>query len=433
MEDRKMDLFVQKELWEHNIQKCVNKGIDPNLLRPYTDGFIRSLLIAAISNNEYRVAPPHIACIPKDNGKIRKVFVNTPLDRLILGCVNDVYCQLYGSRIHPRCLSYQKGISVHSIIQKVCAELSNQSSDRIAGYKVDIHAYFDSVSRSVVNRALQELNTGSVLDMILYDYYNQDLVIDENGEVIEHYKSLAQGCAFGTFLANYVLRDVDDVLSSIVPIYYRYSDDILIIGDEKDRALDTLQKMLSEKGLTLNPAKVEPVYANKWFTFLGFKIKGSQVGFSAKSLKKLCKEIECLTINRVGREKKSYSEKEIKKVIDQITNQLYLSYEMDHRQFGWAEYFFNTVNLFKDIQTIDFWIRDCICSMYTGKTKVGGLGSVELKDSTVMRGTGKNVSANKKKTHGLLERNGYFSMSHLYKLYHIDKAVYRQYLRGGNE
>lgn len=434
MVDEKLIMLSDEKLWSDNIQKSINKGISPLKLGPFTDGEIRAVLLRYIERGEYHVAPPHIALIPKENGKIRKVFVNMPLDRLILGCINDVYYKLYSDQIHPKCLSYQKGVSVHNIIQKLINQnwLGCQADESI-GYKVDIHAYFDSVKREEVNKALLELNTDSALDKILWEYYNTDIVINEDDQVIKHYKSLAQGCAFGTFLANYVLRDVDEEVGNMVPVYYRYSDDILIMGPNKEAALEKLINMLEEKGLELNPKKIEKIYPDRWFTFLGFRICGDRVSFSEKSLKTLCKEIEELTL-KVGKQKRcGCTKEEVKSAVKKINNKLFYSYEQNHKVFGWAEYFFRTINVVEDIETIDFWIRDCLRAMYTGHLKVGGLGvdnGKAQKRRGISRGIGKNVTANKIKTgEQFLKECGYLSIRHLYKLYRIDKDLYKAYLR----
>ena len=67
--------------------------------------------------------------------------------------------------------------------------------------------------------------------------------------------------------------------------YVRYSDDILIIGEKWKEAYDKLQLMLAEMTLTLNPKKVETLYKNEWFKFLGFSMKNGLISLSEKRLK----------------------------------------------------------------------------------------------------------------------------------------------------
>lgn len=124
------------------------------------------------------------------------------------------------------------------------------------------------------------------------------------------------------------------------------------------------------------------------------------------------------------------SSKSVKKAIKRINYKLYFSYERDHKVFGWAEYFFRTINIKEDIKVVDFWIRDALRAKETGKRKIGGLGVSNCKQKGILRGTGKNVTSNRKKTEHLLEDNGYVSMSMLYDLYNLDRNVYKAYLKG---
>ena len=57
------------------------------------------------------------------------------------------------------------------------------------------------------------------------------------------------------------------------------------------------------------------------------------------------------------------------------------------------------INVDKDIDILNTFVLDCIRACATGKKKIGGLGSVNNKeDHTILRGTGKNVAANRSKT-----------------------------------
>ena len=64
----------------------------------------------AMLNGKYQITPPHIAQIPKDNGEFRTVYVNEPIDRIILNIANDLLFDLMPEMIHPACKSYQVGI-----------------------------------------------------------------------------------------------------------------------------------------------------------------------------------------------------------------------------------------------------------------------------------------------------------------------------------
>lgn len=398
--DKKMKMFMDINIIKEAIQHSLDKHIDKGILKQMCTPEGRIWLSDTILRGEYGVAPPHIELQPKDNGEFRKVYANNDLDRFVLGVINTVYNKLYGHLIDKNCVSYQKGIGVHNIIERIKKEFLSYGYD-INGYKVDLSKYFDSVSKEVVFEALEELNTGSPLDEVLYEYYSQDIVFDENENLIEHYKSLAQGCAFGCFLANYVLRDIDKTIGDMDVIYCRYSDDILMVGRDADKALETLEGMLSTKGLSLNPKKVEKIDGNHPFTFLGFKIDGQKVTLSDKSLKKFKKEIQKRTKYKKGRTLRSATK--------EINRYLYTAYIKNPTEFGWAEYFFKIINIEEDIIMMDNYIKDHLKHTVTWKwnhtTNMHKCPQEKLRD------------------------NGYVSMHKLWKDYRSNHYIYEQQVR----
>ena len=142
-------------------------------------------------------------------------------------------------------------------------------------------------------------------------------MIDENGKIKHVYKGIAQGFAVSPFFANYILQDVDEEISKLNVLYKRYSDDILILGPDYEQAKAILYRKLAEKGLTINPKKVTPIDASTEFTFLGFKIRGSEITFSADTVKRLKKTIRSYTKTRKGQPLKDALYKQ-KHLVDEI-------------------------------------------------------------------------------------------------------------------
>lgn len=409
MEDKKLEMFFSKELWNETIEKAVDKRLDKSLLGKLCDIETRIALADAISERRYCIAPPRVGLIPKDDGSFRKVYINTDLDRVVLSLINDVYFKMYGHTISPYCVSYQKGLGVSKIIDRITDELlAVPAAQEVLGYKVDISKYFDSVSKETLFAALDTLDTGSAIDHMVKEYYSEDLIIDEDMQLVAHYKSLAQGCAVSSFLANYVLKDIDDYLTTNFDVlYYRYSDDILIIGDKAKEVLDVLSDMLEAKGLSLHPKKVETLYPDTWFTFLGFKINGHRVTFSDKSMTRFKSEIKQRT--KTTKETKLKSFDTVRRTIKDVNRYMYTGFMESERNFGWAEYMFATVNQIADIQYLDNFVKDHIRHMYTGKWN--------------------SYSNYNKVPNEKLKELGYLSMVHLYKLRQIHPDLYRAEVR----
>ena len=241
-------------------------------------------------------------------------------------------------------------------------------------------------------------------------------MIDIDGNVIEKYTSLKQGCAVASFLANSVLYHIDQKLSEMSGVYYRYSDDMIFIGEDAPAALETLEGELEKMTMKLNPKKVEGINGNSWFKFLGFNIKGQQITLSASRTKKFQKEIEKRTIKN---RKASF-----KSALKSVNRFLYVG----DGTYSWATSVLPIINVDKDIATLNEYVLDAIRAVATGKRKIGGLGSVKTGESyTIVRGTGRNVKANRAKTTKQLQ--GYKPIEAMRNALLTDRADYSTLVR----
>ena len=381
--------FFEKERWENAIEIGVDKGIDKGELKKLTSPEVRLAMYNAIITDNYEIAPPHQAQIPKDNGDMRIVYVNENVDRIFLSIANNLFFELFPEMIHKSCKSYQSGIGCGKIVQEVSRQVVN-TTNNVVGFKADLTKYFDTVPLKYIDNIFDkmEMKVGKskIID-IVRKYYHTDLCFDTNGNLIEHYQSLKQGCAVASFLADAVLYHIDCALSSMHGYYARYSDDLLMISDNHDNAFFVLKTMLNNMDLTLNPKKVETIYPDRWFKFLGFNIKGSQITLSKSRVKTFQKEIEARTIKQ-----RNIS---VTKAINKVNSYLYKG----DGKYSWATSVLPVINVEKDIETLNTFVMDAIRACATNKKKIGGLGSViDKEDYTILRGTGKNVSANRNKT-----------------------------------
>ena len=418
MNDILLKKFFEIERWEKAIEIGVDKHIDKGELRKLCSPEFRVALCNAILNDNYEIAPPHQVEIPKDNGDMRIVYVNENVDRIFLSIANDLFFEMFPEFIHPSCKSYQKGMGCGKIVQEVSRYVVNTKREHV-GFKADLTKYFDSVSirfiDGIFDKMEQKVGKSKIIDVVR-KYYHTDLCFDVNGDLIEHYQSLKQGCAVASFLADAVLYKVDFILSSLSGYYVRYSDDLLVISDNHEQSFITLRSMLNDFELTLNPKKVEDIYANKWFKFLGFYIKGDKITLHKGRVKTFQKEIMARTIKQ-----RNIS---VQKAINQVNSYLYKGDGI----YSWSTAVLPIINVQKDIDELNQFVLDCIRACATGKKKIGGLGSVnDRKDYTILRGTGKNVKANRMKTEKEIE--GYLSINCMRKALMTNRAVYDTLVR----
>lgn len=407
--------------WQELINHATEKGIRLDVLHEYCFEEKREKLFADILSNQYNIFPPHIARIPKDKpGEFREVYVNEALDRIVLTLINDCLCDLFKDMVHPNCKSYQKGTSTQKVVLEVSQKIVSLNKQGIIGYKSDFSKYFDTVNIEVIDNIFDVLEkrlgfkkgTEPVLNL-LRRYYHQDLYFNLQGKLEARYQGLKQGCAVASFLANACLYELDEYMANKYEIYYRYSDDTVVIDNHVENVITDMNNIISKYGVTLNPKKVEPLYSDKWFKFLGFLIKGNQITLSGTRVKKFQKEVEKRSIKR-----RKCSSKQAKNA---ITKFLY------EGEFNWATSCLSIINVEKDINELNSFIMDCIRACETGKKKIGGLGSVtNLPDKTILRGTGRNVKSNKAKT-GYIEK--YISVGCLAKDVKLAQPVFETVVR----
>lgn len=418
MKDILLQKFFEPERWERAIETGVGKGIDKGELRSLCSPEVRAAMYNCIVSDNYEIAPPHQAKIPKDNGDYRIVYVNENVDRVFLSIVNDMLFELFPEMVHKSCKSYQPCIGCGKVVQEVSRTICHTKED-VIGWKSDLSKYFDSVPIRFIDGIFDIIESkagkSKIIDVVR-KYYHADLCFDVDGNLIEHYQSLKQGCAVASFLADAVLYDIDDMLSKLDGYYVRYSDDCLFVGDDYEDAMTIMQYMLADMEMTLNPKKVEYLHADRWFKFLGFSIKGSMISLSKSRVKSFQKEICDRSIN-----KKDVTQQ---KALNNINRYLYIG---DGR-FSWATSVLPIINVQKDIDTLNDFVMDCIRACKTGGKRIGGLGSVnDRNDFTIMRGTGRNVKANKKKTEK--EIDGYYSIRCMQKVILTNRAAYDTIVR----
>lgn len=428
-QDKLLELMFQHERWVDMVERANEKRINLTVLKQLATPQVRVRLYEAIKNEQYEIMPPHQIEIPKDDGTMRLVYVNEDQDRIICTLANDCVMELFADMIHSSCVSYQKGKGTQEIVQRISGEivkLNKNTSEKPCGYVSDFTKFFDSVTLDKIDEIFDtwearlgfEHGTEPVINMFR-KYYHGTLYFDINGELQNKYLSLRQGCALAAALSCMVLHELDDFMSKKYDVYYRYSDDCLIIDSNTSEIIDDMNSICTKYGTCLNPKKIKPVYCNKWFKFLGFQIKGNMITLSKNRVKKFQKEIMNRTLN-----KPNITFEQARK---NVINYLYVG------DYCWATSCLGTVNVKPDLDEMDNFIKDCLRATkvrekkkHKGKisaSRIGGLGVVNnLPDRTIVRGTGRNVSANKKKTDKYIEN--YLTMACLANAMKINKSVY---------
>lgn len=423
MKNRLLEKMFEMPRWEALIEKAELKGIDKGELRKMCTPEIRLAIYDAIKNEQIEFMPSHMAQIPKDTpGEYRTVFVGENVDRCIQSLINDCLFELFPEMIHPSCKSYQKNLGTGKTVKELSAILA-KTKTKVVGVKSDFHHYFDVVNRDAIMNVFDVVEsklgfargTEPVMNL-LRKTWNNDLVFDLDGNLIEQYCGIRQGNAIGSFLADVILYELDDFMSKKYRFYCRYSDDCVTIHSNPNEVIEDMNRIITKYGVSLNPKKVEVLYSDRWFKFLGFNVKGNQITLSKARIKKFQKEIEARTIKQ-----RNIS---TARAVNQVNAYLYKG----DGQYSFATSVLPIINVQKDIDTLNEFVMDCIRACATGKKKIGGLGSVNDKpDHTILRGTGKNVTANRNKT--AKEIDGFLSLRCMQNALLTRRPVYETLVR----
>lgn len=412
-EDYLLKEFFDISRWEYAIDKGVGKEIDKAVLYQLCKPGVRASMYERIKSENYEIAPPHTALIPKDTpGEFRTVYVNEPADRILLSICNDMLFEFMPEMVSERCKSYQKGIGCGKVVQEVSRTICHTEGN-VQGFKSDLSKYFDSVPVRYIDGAfdkVEEKYGHSALIDVLRKYYHCDLYFTPEGKLESKYQSLKQGCSVASWLADVIIRHIDDKLSSLDGYYVRYSDDMVFVGKDYQKAMEILKSELEAMEMKLNPKKVEYLDKGHWFKFLGFSIKGHDLSLSSTRIKTFQKEIERRTIKK--------RDTTLTRAINSVNRYLYKG-DGEH---SWATGILPVVNVRKDIDELNKFVMDCLRAVATGKDKVGGLGYVKTqKDGCISRGTGRNVTMNRKKVPQI---DGYRSIGCMYNAMRTRRSAY---------
>lgn len=415
--DKLLEIFFQPERWEKALEKGLVKDIDKGVLSALTRPETRLRMYEAIRDGKYEITPPHTALIPKDNpGEFRTVYINEPHDRVLLSICNDLLFDMMPEMVHPSCRSYLTGVGCGMVVQDISSRIRMSTGD--IGFKADLSKYFDSVPLRYIHAAfdkVEQKHGHSALIDVLRKYYDSNIYIDTDGVVQDKYQSLKQGCSVASWLADVVLSHIDARLCQLDGYYVRYSDDIVFVGPDYQKAMDILSEELMAMDMKLNPKKVEYLNSSRWFKFLGFSIKGGSISMSPRRLKTFQKEIQRRTVN--------VPKITIDKALREVNRYLYKGFD----GHSWATAVLPVINVKEDIDKMNAFVMDCLRGVKTRKKRVGGLGYDKLGSiGCVVRGKGANVSMNRSKVPVI---EGYNTLMCMKKALRTSHAAYDAMVR----
>lgn len=358
--------------WESTYDKMILKQNfskeDKDLLWKLKEIYKEDIVNELMSGSYEWSIPRKVEIAKSESKKKRVVYIYSIKDRYILGVLYRAISEYYKDNISNHCFSYTKGTNTSNAIRYI----KDNKTDKLQyGVKVDIHAYFNSVSREKVIEMINCLFSGGMKESIEKLMLND--TVEWKGNEIQEWKSLIPGCALGSFFANYTLKECDEYFESQNKVYARYSDDIIVLEESEEelhKDLDTIMSYLNKYELTMNPDKYTWFKPGDDIAYLGLKICGDgTVDISDHVKKKIKKQI-----HRWCRKGRMEIERDgvpfylvAKRIVRQLNNKNFFCAINHDSTFGWAMYSFPKITTIQSLKEIDFYTKDTLRAMKTGK------------------------------------------------------------------
>ncbi len=340
----------------------LQKFIQEKRYRTVTEGF---------ADPEYRFEPPVKRSInKKGTEKKRVIYSFLPEENMVLKCMAFLLYR-YDGVLADSCYSFRRSRSAKDAIRRITALPGIKKKTCL---KVDVSDYFNSIPVPALCRILEEVVGED--DPELFSFLKGLLTTDaayeqtREGPLLFESRGAMAGTPIAPFLANIYLRDLDVHFEKRKIPYFRYSDDILIFADgrqEAEKLLGFVGQFLSDKGLKINPDKVQISSPGQVWEFLGIQYAKGQIDLSENTRRKLKGKIrrKARAFYR-WRIKNGVSYEQTARAFIKLFNAKFYD-ERDEKNFTWSRWFFPILTVDEGLGEMDAYLLEYIRYLSSGR------------------------------------------------------------------
>ena len=364
-----IELSLRPEVWDSFLREKISAGHmdrrEEKQLRQYVEEKRYVPVARAVLAGE-ELPAPYRKVINKLNGKKRVVYIY-PAD------VNT-YLKLIGWLLHRYDDMFP--VSLYSFRQNRSAKdaVRRLGDDRrlryMYSYKTDVHDYFNSVPVDSVLIVLEEvLKDQKPLFALIKRLLENPCVRVKEGVAKEYAKGIMAGTPLSPFLANLYLMDMDRCMEKKY-IYLRYSDDIIVFGKthgECEEAGERIHAFLTQKGLSVNPAKDEWRTPEEGWSYLGVTGCAGVTDISRITMEKLKGKMrrKARALLRWREKKGVPPEGAVKAYIRHFNRKLYEN--PVHNELTWCRYYLPLITTDRSLKELDHYMVSCIRFLMRGR------------------------------------------------------------------
>lgn len=245
-----------------------------------------------LKNHKYESLPVKEVTIYKGE-KARNIALFSMRDKVIQQSLADELSRIYDSRFSTSTYAYRPGRSALSAINLI--EEAVKTYDWVL--KLDIVKFFDNINQiQLISFLEQNIKEKDVIELVNH-VIKAKLMNTKTGELSVKEKGVFQGSGIAPLLSNIYLMQFDKVMEEKSDFYVRYSDDILILGKEKEqlqRVSAIAEDMLNQLDLQIQPEKVLLGNVGDGFAYLGYLFDKAGKRISDKAEESLAERLEIM-------------------------------------------------------------------------------------------------------------------------------------------
>ncbi len=355
-----------EEFFEYKIQKT---HLSPKDLEYFTD-FVKNKRYIEIGNklvtNDFEFSLPEKCLINKSGSTKKRTIYRFPQEESMVLKFLSFKLYKYDNKMSDNCFSFRKHFGVKRAVDSV---ISTPNIENMYCYKADISNYFNSINIDKLLPVLQEMIDDKELISFFDKFLNVDKAIFEDNVIAEKRGAMA-GTSLSPFFANVYLKDLDFYFAQNNIPYARYSDDIIVFAESKEK-LDEystfIKNFIREKGLNINPDKESVFAPHTPWNFLGIEYCDKEITLSQVTINKLKAKIrrKAHALHR-WKMKKSVTTEKVAKVMIKVYNRKF--FEDTHaNELTWSRWFFPMITTPKDLHIIDQYLVQYIRFLESGK------------------------------------------------------------------
>lgn len=363
-----LDYIDNDEKWleflNYKIFSLYSYKKEKRLFSDYISNKKYKAITSKLKANSYSFSIPNKIYINKGNSTKKRVVYKFNNDELIILKYISYLLYDYDYLFCNNLYSFRKDITMKDAIYKI-KELLGKG---FYAYKVDISNYFNSIDKDILLSMLSNDISDKDLFNVIKDVIDNDNVIYED-EIIHENKGILAGCPLSAFLANYYLKDMDEYFFGNDILYFRYSDDIIIFSEDKDKLVEysnVVKKFLFDYKLSINTNKEFFYDKDDIIEFLGFSFNKEFIDISSNSIDKAKSRLRRSSrkLRRQVEDGLLDLDEAVKIMIKKNDKKFYGN---KREELSWKYWFFPVINCTFGLEELDHYYQECLRYLFTGK------------------------------------------------------------------